>query len=69
MVQPKNFAKYNFNYLNKKLVTTWQMFVQSSEYDKRVANISLFIYIGCRDYIQIVATRPNLVSTRHVAYI
>ena len=36
---------------------------QSAEYDKRVANITLFIYIGHRDYIQIVATCPDLVTT------
>ena len=30
----------------------------------KVANISLFIYIGCRDYIQIVITSPDLVATR-----
>ena len=29
--------------------------IQSAEYDKRVTNISLFIYIGRWDYIQIVA--------------
>ena len=37
---------------------------QSAEYDKRVANISLFIYIGGRAFIQIVSTCPDLVSSR-----
>ena len=34
---------------------------QSAEYDKRVTNISLFIY-SHQDYIQIVATHPDLVA-------
>ena len=43
----------------------WQsmLSLQSAENDKRVTNISLFIYICCRDYIQIVATSPDLVTT------
>ena len=41
---------------------------QSTDYDKRVANISLFIYIGefgDHYYIQIVTTCLDLVSTVH----
>ena len=38
---------------------------QSAEYDKRGANINIFIYIGHQEHIQIAATRPDLVTTRH----
>ena len=41
-----------------------QCSAQSAEYDKRVANISLFIYIGHRYYIQIVTTCQDLVASR-----
>ena len=42
----------------------YMMFHQTAEYDKRVANVSLFIYIGRLDYIQILATCLDLCATR-----
>ena len=42
---------------------------QSAEYNKIVANISLFIYIGGWAYIKIVATCQDLVATVTISYI
>ena len=48
-------------YLHTILV--WPVY-QSAEYDKSVANISLFIHNRRQNYSKIVATRPDLVATR-----